>query len=415
VVAVSDIATSIDDIDVDAMTERIVEEINRPRKGDMTEQGGDGYMDPGDLPGFGEPYDDCDDDILHFCTDCGATFPLGRTCSRSECPRCAPMWDVDKAENNTARLQTVAKTMSARLGVSVKKHHLVFSPPDDWYLEAEDVVDRTRQVVKEILDLMNAEGLVAFHGWTGRESDDRGAWKERLFNGRDWEGDVRDELRPNGHFHCIVASPFIVGGEVTRRVEEETGWLIKRVTKQDGSGKSLADIKDVARAMTYVLSHTTIRVNENANNSAEYRAFGSIWHDDKVNVYDNVRRQAERAVRSVAPTTLGVSKNSMRCETPIPSDEQADDAVEMTDTFDSGGDSEHDPSDGCDGSGTADDDDLVDCKGAVKPITDAEEYLDDDEWVTESIYSHQLLRDFEEWKAKVSLDRPPPLLAAFSK
>lgn len=190
-VGVTDVSTSIDDIHID-------------------ERGGDGYLPPLDLSGFGEEYDDCGDDIVHFCTDCGSTFPLGRTCNWSVCMICVPMWAVDKAENDAARLQTVAKTMSARLGVPVYKHHLVFSPPEDWYLEAEDVIERTRKVVAGILKLMNAEGLVAYHGWTEKETDDRGEWKGRLFEGRDFEGDVRAELKPNDHFHCIVASPFVL-------------------------------------------------------------------------------------------------------------------------------------------------------------------------------------------------------------
>ncbi|WP_323174845.1 hypothetical protein, partial [Natrialba sp. PRR66] len=33
------------------------------------------------LPGFGEAYDDCGDDIPHFCEDCGDAFAVGRTCS----------------------------------------------------------------------------------------------------------------------------------------------------------------------------------------------------------------------------------------------------------------------------------------------------------------------------------------------
>jgi len=54
---VTDVSTSIDDIHID-------------------ERGGDGYLPPLDLSGFGEEYDDCGDDIVHFCTDCGSTFPL---------------------------------------------------------------------------------------------------------------------------------------------------------------------------------------------------------------------------------------------------------------------------------------------------------------------------------------------------
>lgn len=413
----------MEEINVDVLSNQIIDEIERPRQGDITRRGADGYLDAGVLPGFAdEPMqDDCGEPIPHFCTQCGAVIEIGRTCSQSRCPRCAPSWCVERAEPKVARLQSVAKTMSARLGVPVFKHHLVISPPDDWYLYAEDPLGRTFEVVKEILSLLNAEGIICYHGWTGKDGDDRGAWKRRLFNDRDWETDVRHELKPNPHFHCIVASPFIAGGEVTRRVQEETGWVFDRIA-DESTGKSLEDMEAAARALTYSLSHTSIRSPENGNNIAQIRTVGKHWHGGKntrrVTVYDNVRRKAEIAVRKVAPTTLGVAPNTLRCETPIPRSEQRDETVDHTSSYDND-DAANTTSESSE-SGSAEndaagehDDKMVSCKAPIKPISEAEEFVEDDDWIETARYSDQLTREFEDWIKLAETDRPPPMAAAF--
>ena len=414
----TDIPTSIEDVDVDALAGQIIDEIQRPRQGDITAQGADGYLDAGGLPGFAdEPLqDDCGEVIPHFCTDCGSVVKIGRTCKQSRCPRCAPSWCVDRAEPKIARLQSVAKYMSSRLGVPVFKHHVVISPPDDWYLYADDPVDRTFEVVKNILKLLNAEGVICYHGWTGRAGDDRGEWKRRMFNDRSWEDDVRHELKENPHFHCIVASPFIAGGEVTKRVEAETGWVIDRIA-DESTGKSLEDMTAVARALTYSLSHTSILTSDAGNNIAQVRTFGEHWHGSpdtrQVNVYDNVRRQAEIAVRKVAPTTLGVSPKALRCESPVPESEQRDETIDHTDSYDDpdGSSSDNTESGSEDGS---EDEPVVECKAPIKPISKADEFLEDDDWTGDARFVDQLRREYDDWIALTKTDRPPPLVAAFS-
>jgi hypothetical protein len=173
--------TEMAEVNVNELTDEIVTEIERPRQGDPSELGSDGHMDPHALPGFGEAYDDCTEPIDFFCRDCGDVFQKGRRCKRSVCPECAPLWDVDRAEADLARLRTVAKIMGAEMGESVKMHHLVFTPPSandktdhDWFIEADDSIKRTRKVVAAILSLLNAEGLIYYHGWSGEQGDDRG-------------------------------------------------------------------------------------------------------------------------------------------------------------------------------------------------------------------------------------------------
>jgi hypothetical protein len=111
-----DVPTCYDEVDVDELTDEIVTAIQRPRKGDRDDTDPGGFMDPGILPGFGVK-DGCGETTVPYhCVGCGSVVPMGRTCYRSTCPRCAPMWVVEAAVPNLARLQTTAKTMSARLG-----------------------------------------------------------------------------------------------------------------------------------------------------------------------------------------------------------------------------------------------------------------------------------------------------------
>jgi hypothetical protein len=439
--------SEVSDLNTDELAEEIVTEIKRPRQGDFRERGPDGWMDPHALPGFGDPYDDCTEPIPHFCVSCGDTFSKGRRCKRSVCPECAPLWVVDRAESDLAHLRAVAKVMGAKMGKSVKMHHVIFSPPQandetdhGWYLAADDPLQRTREVVSNILSVMNAEGIVYYHGWSGEQGDDIGEWKQRLFSGRDWE-DVRGELKPRPHFHAVVASPFIAGGEITKRVTEETGWVIERIADEDG--KSLETLTDAARAITYCLSHSSIRLEycANGDNKVAKQAYGRIWHSDRLTVYDNIKRQAEREVRSVAPRTLGISPSRMRCETDVPVNAWRDDTVEVGDAYNddvSDSDSDHAEDDSCESEDTESEDSepddcesdecesedrddgsptevqTVTCKGVIRPLADAGHYLDDEDWVQTTLHSDELRREYEDFQAEAQLDNPPPIVDAFT-
>ena len=281
--------------------------------------------------------------------------------------------------------------------------------------------------VSEILKLLNAEGIIYYHGWSGIEGDDIGEWKGRLFEGRDFEGDVRTELKPRPHFHVVCASPFVAGGGVTKQITEQTGWVIERIADEDG--KSLETLTDAARAITYCLSHTSIRLNYGANgeNRVIKAAYGKKWHSDTVNVRNNSRREAERAVRAVAPRTLGISPSELRCETDVPLNER-DERVEVGDAYDDADtDADLDPDDAASGTDSASSDDdccdddhddtpveTVQCKGVIKPLSEADEYLNDDDWVSQTLHSEQLRRRYQDFQDQAQLDNPPPMVAAFA-
>jgi hypothetical protein len=368
-----------------------------------------GYLPTMDLPGFGDPYDDCGEDIPHFCEHCGSTFPVGRTCRRSVCERCAQSWVVDRASSVVGKLDATARMMSAATGESIKKHHVVVSPPADWFLEADEPLDRTFHVIRDVLDALNAEGMVAYHPWSGGDDvvDDRGEWKRRLFNGREWSA-VRSGLEKRPHFHCVVAAEHIPGGELTERVHRETGWVIHRIA-DESTGVSLGGLDDVARAVTYTLSHTGIDTDGDGPNQAAYRQYGSTLHDAEV--FDDLAEQADVAVRSVAPRVLGVDPSDVRCTTEVAADDapDRDDAVDLTAAADGDGSGDAE----ADAETTVDEVELVECSGRILTIDRAPEYLDDPEWRATASHVDELQTTWEAWDEgegwdDLGPDAPPP-------
>jgi hypothetical protein len=347
-----------------------------------------------DLPGFGKEYDDCGDDIPRFCADCGATHTVGRTCYRSQCPRCGAAWARDRSSTVAAKLEATRRYEEAkREGWSgYKFHHLVLSPPDGFSTFSHDPLDRTFDVLKEVLDELGASaGATFYHPYRGEDGDDRGEWKGRLFSGREWEGDVREDLEHSPHFHAVVVGKHIDGGHVTRAIEAETGWLVERITKGDSS-VSVYDEYDLSRVVSYCLSHTGVMQQEgDGSYRAQYRYFGRTAN---LTPTDDIRAKMDAAVRSVAPNTLGLSWSSVACsedrdgrapQSPLvglPSEGDEPEAGEEP-TF---------PAD--DGSPRTE----GKCAGRLLNINKAPRFLEDAEWCAAAPFAEELREVWEEWQ-----------------
>lgn len=420
------------DAEKQLLAEAIVEEIERPEKGDSSNlgSGAGGWLPELDLPSFGEMGETCGEERTHFCSDCGAEFEVGRTCAKSMCPRCWAAWVLKRAGTSreagedvagiVAHLQKTAKMMSSRLTKEAKeaaddpedvdpipvfKHHVVISPlMDDWFLKAKDPLARTFEVISAIMDHLGMEGVVFYHPWRGRHEDheggDMGEWKKRIGAGREWD-DVRADLIPWGHFHIVGCAPWVTGGLMTKEIERETGWIIKRCTRYNSS-KSLADMEDVARAVTYCLSHTGIDTS-GAQNKAAYRKFGSTYHSGRVSEDD--KDEADRLVRKVVPKTLGIPAQEVTCYNELPADE-------VRPSLHNHGLDEFAESGEGDGPGAADVEgaeeieeptgqeptELVPCNGRIYHIREAESFLSNEEWRERAPYAEVLQSTFEEWK-----------------
>jgi hypothetical protein len=379
---------------------RLATEINRPNKVDRFEKGAlvrarndriGGFLPDLDLPGFGDELDDCGDEIPHFCADCGHHFAVGRTCRRSVCSRCATSWVVDRAASVVGKLDATARMMSSARDCAIYKHHVVVSPPEDWFLEASDPLSRTFEVISELLRAMDAEGVAIYHPFSGDDDvqDDRGEWKKRLFSGRNWEGDVKDELESRPHFHLLVAARHIPGGDVSRLLHEKTGWILHRIADED-TGRSIDDLEDLARAAAYSLSHVGIDTDDELN-QAQYRYFGSTLHD--ATVFESIEREADHAVRKVAPDVLGIASDKVACVNEVAESEVSDRSNATLDNLDDDGES--DGSEELEESGESTE--LVRCEGRVVPIDEAPDYLDDPEWTVSPTREREIRELWERW------------------
>lgn len=280
------------------------------------------------LPGFGDPYDDCGDPRMHFCENCARHFPVGRTCSRNVCERCAQSWCREQSTEIASRIESLRRKRQAERDEHQRFHHIVFSPPwADWKPLAEDEWERTMRVVRDILvEVFGMNGVSFLHSWSGHVEeggDDIGEWQNRLFSGRDFE-DVKAELMLRPHIHVIAVGHEVPGEGVTDVVNEETGWIIHRITKGN-TNVSMFGLEDLARVTTYNLSHTSIRKLEERN-SAQYRYWGQELNN--IHVFEDVRRLVDAKVRAIAPRTLDIPYQEVACVADNQVNDEAHDYVQ---------------------------------------------------------------------------------------
>jgi len=316
---------------------------------------------------------------------------VGRTCAKSRCPRCAPAWITRRAPGIVARILSAAKMRDG----SQKFHHVAVDPPDELIDDdepEEEIMDRLQSFARRI----GFNGVIFYHPWRGSEEqpgDDKGEWKDRLFNDRDWD-DVRDELRFSPHFHMIGACEWFPGGQQTKRIWEETGpengkgWLFNRITPR-GSAKSIQGVEHLARATAYAMSHVGIDTSGERNQYIHAKV-GSEYHNAGGPAHERNERLADSKVRKVASEVLGLSSNKVECRAAVDAD-------------DAGGLEEHSATDS-DDTDDADDDgddsdssDTAPCRGGITEVGDAD-YVEDEDWQRRARYAETAIEAREEWE-----------------
>lgn len=303
-----------------------------------------GDVDEAILPGFGSEglarnaRDDCGEVHPFICDNCGHAVEFGRTCSQSVCTRCGAAWVRDTAIKKAAKIRRVRREKHQHThGAEHQKiHHAVISAPLSWYYDLaragytlKEAQQKTKPIVKDILDELRSPGILIRHSYRGEsddgsirtEADDRGIWKERLNSGRDFYGDVRDQLAWMPHYHCIVVADYLKGGDLVQDVEEATGWVIHRIADED-TGVSLQDDGAMARALTYCLSHADIDVRDGHNRSAVWE-IGSFQGDaikssSRFSARPSDLDWADNCVRRIAQRVLGLRSGSTECGASIP-------------------------------------------------------------------------------------------------
>ena len=370
-----------------------------------------------ELPGHGDTLDDCGEDVPRFCDCCGDITKVGRTCKRSVCPRCWRSWARRRATTIGSKLEGLRRYTATRTGKSPKFHHLSLSPPDDFRTNREDALEAAFEVLKQVCRELGAEtGVLFYHPYRakaeGEKGDNRGVWKDILPRPEDDldMADTREQMEDDSwHFHAVVMSHFVVGGEATKLIEERSGWLIKRITQTTNPNVSIYGQHDLARVLTYVLSHTGIDTSGERNRAA-YRYFGQVANFTPT---DGIEDEFDAVVRSIAPRTLGLKYDSLACLNTRARgvdggtvDPRAAEASRTSSTSSSTSSSSSEPS--TDSSATIVEYELEDaCKGRLLDINKAPQYLEDSEWRAEAPFADELQTTWEEWRARLE-DKPPP-------
>lgn len=318
---------------------------------------------------------------------------------------------MERAEPIVSRIQSAAKMKEG----AQYKHHVAMSPPEDFFVDADDPWQEAMDAIADFCRRIEFDGVILAHPYSGdhdeeREKglgsthkDDRGEWKNRVFNERSWE-DVREELKFRPHFHLIGCCSWFPGGDVTAYISEKTGWVTHRITERNGSPVSLGDMTALASATTYALSHVGIDT-EGERNTYLRKKVGSAYHAADDRHHD----EAREAIRRVAPKTLGIPSMEIECRSDLPEDEADHDDHEPATTSDDGAGDEST-------STSAESTGMVPCRGDLVDVDEAE-FVEDPEWRQTALHAEKAVETREEWKeaggwqgwvGQATIDDDPP-------
>lgn len=353
-------AAGIANTDVDAIVDALEGVHGDP--GDLTEDRSHEQLPELVLPGFGGEGETCGDPIPHACDSCGEPAVMGRTCYRSTCSRCAPAW-ARLATGNTresrssygGQVLALRSYYAAFRPEDVYYHHVTVSFREEYHVAgADSPMDALTTLKDEVktaaLELGYDGGIIAYHPFRidsdGLEgADSRGEWKKVLFNGFAW-GSVREALDFGPHFHVIGVGSYIVGDDVTRIIEDETGVVIHRITEHD-TNVSIYGETDLAKVISYVLSHVGLYDTPGGQTRAAVWRFGPVVNE--ITPTPSMQQEMDYEARKVAPITLGLPYSSMVC-----TEEDVDDPMPVDDvSLEADGHDHHDH-----GHGSAPDDRL---------------------------------------------------------
>jgi hypothetical protein len=213
-------------------------------------------------------------------------------------------------------MESLRKEIAAeRGGDSPKFHHVVVNLTE---LRASGDADNAYfEVAKAAIEEVGMKvfgGTLIHHSYSGSQEgeDDLDKWKERQFSGRDWEGDVRDELEVDHHIHALVLADSI-DHLSCQNLFDRTGILVHRVENRDeDTNVSLYGVEDLAEADTYALSHA--RESDEAD---AYRYFGRVANHSADH---RIEARCKEVVRSVVPKTLDLTPSNLVCDRELATD-----------------------------------------------------------------------------------------------
>lgn len=360
------------------------------------------------LPGSGGRTDSCGDDfqIPRACADCGNVTHVGRTCYRSRCPRCWKGWDRRRSTTVTSKMEALRRYRESKTDGwdGWKFHHLVLSPPDGYKLNSDDPLQRTFDLLKEVLGEIGVDtGYLFYHPFRGPDNDDRGFWKSVLPEG-EYTGRAamkeENDLQHSPHFHAVVLSQYVDTEHVVGAVEEATGWTIHRITKGEDSDVSLYNDYDLARSVTYCMSHTGI-----GEDRVAYRPFGEVAN---FTANENIERLMDARVRSVGVNTLGLDYSSEACvvKRDMTKTRTIETWEEKVNLGAAHGDGAGEP-EMVKVEEEVEEEVHEECNGRLLEVTAFPRLLNDEEFMAKAEHAQDLARTWEIWRDRVDDDRVP--------
>lgn len=428
-----------------------------------------------ELPGRrGTKYEDCGEDRPAFgCASddgCGQPTYVGRTCASPVCARDWPAAVKAKAVRTAGKLEGFRRALYARHDgrKDIDFSHVIASLPSV-RVDSDSPLERVLLILKTLLEEQwNIDGFVAiYHPWRIKKEYRKDQYDH---GGESGEGemtwaDVLSSENPDEyltfepHFHLFFPAPRASFDYLTAEgVEEESGWLFHRVTKNEKSNVSVSDFEDLVYQLTYCYSHAGVQQKGNRFELAS-RMKGDLH---QCYIPQGVEDEALAIFCDAAPKLLGTrftNLNGATCKADVSEpggyrDSERPDASECEDcrnqmldghplddvwnpddevtssdsasgsnpwpkgTFEAGTGGESGEGDDWAGEGSSsssssvatraeseavvsessDSEDRETCGGTLKPIHEAAERLDDEEWCEQAEHVSGLRTAVEEWR-----------------
>ena len=356
------------------------------------------------------------DNPAHGSSEKDHIFWGSSRCRTSRCPKCWESWDFQAAKPKIAKMEALRRYRAAE-GKDSKFHHVTVSAANvDLRLDSAQPRKRMTDAVKMMMQTVNVEtGYILYHPWriVDEHRDDvlghdSGSGDMRwaadilpLIEERGWEH-VREEfLVFNPHFHVVCLSEFVQGGELTREIEQRTGLVIERITRED-SKVSIFGLEELSKVMMYALSHSGLYETENGDTYTAATPFGEVAD---FSPYPHVYDEVDEVMRETAFDVLGVDfpTRDETCSQALDIDGSETVLIESESLVESasgagvdemmgalwgtGGATSGDqiPDSGSETvvEKTADVTGCIECSGSIRPMRSAPETLDDEDWLEE--------------------------------
>lgn len=311
-----------------ALLEDLVDAIERPRVEpdfdplDAPDWYRRSTLPKGKVPGFGEIGEKCGDftpEAMYYCPGCGHVREFPHNCYQYDCPDHG-LYAVRRRAAGTKDASGVVPKLGALRAVLDSRdeethwvfHHFTISLGTDYFFRSDKPMERGFQLCRELMDVIDVQGLVALHPWRGEGGDDRGFWKTILGEDLSWPG-AREQLEYAPHFHVVGVGPRggIPGGAVSRALEAETGVIIERFSPEN-SNVSVYDGEAMARAATYTLSHSMVYTSTDKSRRLAARMKGPDVNE--IEVYEKYKKEHQANVYAVAEDVLGIPPPDMECD-----------------------------------------------------------------------------------------------------